>query len=137
MTAGAPQRLELEALPTRALVVAAGPWDGVLDCGGVLARHAGRGDRVRLVVLSDGDHGARPESGPKPGHGEGDPESGAMAASGLEAEVRAAAEALEVRDVVFHHLPAGGLGRRPELVELLGRELEDSGAEAHEAIKNA
>jgi LmbE family N-acetylglucosaminyl deacetylase len=36
------------------LVVCASPGDEVLGCGGTLARHARRGDTVRVLVLGDG-----------------------------------------------------------------------------------
>ena len=36
------------------LVVAAHPDDEVLGCGGVMARHAARGDRVHILILGEG-----------------------------------------------------------------------------------
>lgn len=36
------------------LVVAAHPDDEVLGCGGTIARHAAKGDRVRIVIVAEG-----------------------------------------------------------------------------------
>ena len=39
---------------TRVLVLAAHPDDEVLGMGGTIAVHVGRGDEVRIVVVTDG-----------------------------------------------------------------------------------
>ena len=43
------------------LVIAAHPDDEVLGCGGTIARHISRGDKVHSVFMSDGVN-ARPHS---------------------------------------------------------------------------
>jgi len=37
------------------LVVAAHPDDEILGCGGAIARHAGRGDRVHIAIVAEGE----------------------------------------------------------------------------------
>ncbi|MCZ6597171.1 MAG: PIG-L family deacetylase [Planctomycetota bacterium] len=100
------------ALPRRVLVIAPHADDEVFGCGGMLAIHAGRGDAIRVVVLSDGEAG--------------DP-------AGLTADIAekrreeslAAGKELGVEDYRFLGLPDGGFGERGDLVELLRAELED------------
>jgi len=45
---------------TRVLVVAAHPDDEVLGMGGTIARHADRGDVVRIVCVTDGSSSQYP-----------------------------------------------------------------------------
>ena len=54
-----PPLADPNALPARVLVIAPHADDEVLGCGGMLAFHAGRGDAVRVVVLTDGAAGDR------------------------------------------------------------------------------
>lgn len=37
------------------LVVAAHPDDEIIGCGGTMARHIGEGDRVRVIIVSEGE----------------------------------------------------------------------------------
>ena len=91
-----PTLKSIDGLPERVLVIAPHPDDEVLGCGGVLALHAMRGDRVRVVVLTDGAAG-------------GDAEA-------REAETRAAATVLGLEQVEFLGLEDGGLECDPDLV---------------------
>jgi len=100
------------ALPRRVLCLAPHPDDEVLGCGGMLAFHAARGDRVRVVILSDGSRG-------DPEHVAGD------IAAARRAETIAAGEELGVTDHRFLDLPDGGLGAVPDLVERLRAEVGD------------
>ncbi|GEM_PF-495154 len=93
----------IDDLPRRVLVFAPHPDDEVLGCGGAIALHAQRGDRVRVIVVTDGSAG-------------GDP--GVRAA-----ESRTAAEVLGVEQWTQLELVDGALERAPDLVELLQREL--------------
>jgi len=54
-----PPLIDPRTLPSRVLCVAPHPDDEVIGCGGALALHAARGDRVRVVVVSDGAGPAR------------------------------------------------------------------------------
>jgi GT2 family glycosyltransferase len=81
MPTSTPELVSIDDLPEGAVVVLeARPGDGLRGCGGALALHVRRGDPVRLVVLAGG---------------RGDE------ADGREAEVRAAARALGIEDVVW------------------------------------
>lgn len=96
-----PPLVDPSTLPGRVLVVAPHPDDEVLGCGGLLAFHAERGDRVRVLVLSGAPDGPRAE------------------------ESRAAARVLGVEDLRFLGLADGGLAREPELAERLASELTE------------
>jgi len=100
-----PPLKSIDDLPDRVLVIAPHPDDEVLGCGGVLALHAQRGDRVRVVVLTDGAAG-------------GDAEA-------REAETRAAATVLGLQEVEFMGLADGGLECDPDLVQRLSELLID------------
>lgn len=76
---------------TRVLVVAAHPDDEVLGMGGTIAVHTGRGDQVRVVVVTDGSSTQYP----------GDAEIRAR----KEEEARRAARELGVEDYVHLDLP--------------------------------
>jgi LmbE family N-acetylglucosaminyl deacetylase len=101
-------------LPDRVLVFAPHADDEVFGCGGMMAFHAGRGDAVRVVIVTDGAGG--------------DP-------AGLEADIaktriaesRAAGAELGIDDYRFLGFPDGDLGGAPGLVAALVRELEDFG----------
>ena len=94
--------VSLDELPRSVLVVATHPDDEVIGCGGLLALHAGRGDRVRVLIVSDGGEGER-----------------------RVAESRAAGRELGVEDLVFLGLPDGQVGHEPRLVAKLERSLSD------------
>jgi LmbE family N-acetylglucosaminyl deacetylase/GT2 family glycosyltransferase len=95
-------------LPRRVLCLAPHPDDEVLGCGGALALHAGRGDCLRVVVLTDGA-----------------PRGGAELAAAREAESRAAGQALGVADYRFLAYRDGRLGAAWELVEKLTELIEE------------
>ncbi|HET7745399.1 MAG TPA: PIG-L deacetylase family protein [Gaiellaceae bacterium] len=76
---------------SRVLVVAAHPDDEVLGMGGTIAVHADRGDRVRILVVTDGSSSQYP----------GDAET----RSQKEGEALAAAAELGVDDYVHLDLP--------------------------------
>jgi LmbE family N-acetylglucosaminyl deacetylase len=76
---------------TRVLVIAAHPDDEVLGMGGTIAVHTGRGDAVRVLVVTDGSSTQYP----------GDAEI----RSRKEAEARRAAAELGVEDYVHLDLP--------------------------------
>ncbi len=76
---------------TRVLVIAAHPDDEVLGMGGTIAVHTGRGDAVRVLVVTDGSSTQYP----------GDAEI----RSRKEAEARRAAAELGVDDYVHLDLP--------------------------------
>jgi LmbE family N-acetylglucosaminyl deacetylase len=76
---------------TRVLVIAAHPDDEVLGMGGTIAVHTGRGDAVRVVVVTDGSSSQYP----------GDNETRAL----KEEEARRAAMELGVGDYVHLDLP--------------------------------
>jgi LmbE family N-acetylglucosaminyl deacetylase/GT2 family glycosyltransferase len=99
-------------LPARVLCIAPHADDEVFGCGGMLAFHAGRGDAVRVVVLTDG--------------AAGDPDATeADIRAAREAEDRAAGEALGISDQRFLGLTDGGLGATADLVQRLAAEIED------------
>lgn len=101
-----PALADLNQLPNRALVFAPHADDEVFGCGGTLAFHAGRGDAVRAVILTDGAGG--------------DP-------AGLEADIAktrrseslAAGAELGVTDYQFLDFPDGGLAGSAGLMEAL------------------
>jgi len=76
---------------TRVLVVAAHPDDDVLGMGGTIARHADRGDVVRIVCVTDGSSSQYP----------GD----TAVLEQKREEARRASEELGVEDYVHHDLP--------------------------------
>jgi LmbE family N-acetylglucosaminyl deacetylase/GT2 family glycosyltransferase len=99
-----PPLADKQALPRRVLVLAPHADDEVLGCGGMLAFHAERGDRVVVAILTDGAAGDR-----------------AAHTAGIErtreAESRAAGAVLGVTEHVFLRLPDGGLGAVHDLTE--------------------
>jgi LmbE family N-acetylglucosaminyl deacetylase/GT2 family glycosyltransferase len=99
-------------LPGRTLVFAPHADDEIFGCGGVLAFLAGRGDTIRVVILTDG-------AGGDPAGLEGD------IAQARIAESRAAGAEIGVADYRFLAFPDGGLPSAHKLVEALVSELED------------
>jgi LmbE family N-acetylglucosaminyl deacetylase len=98
--------------PGPVLVLAPHPDDETIGCGGALARHAGRGDRVTVLVATSGE---------ATGGGRGD------VAATREAECRAACADLGVDEPLFLRLPDGRLG---EHVDALAAALRSHGADA-------
>lgn len=91
--------------PLRVLAVGAHPDDLELGCGGTLARHADRGDRVSLLILTDGmgrktPHGLRVD------------------------EAEAGAELLGAVEVFWGGLADGGISEGKETVELIDAVIE-------------
>ena len=86
---------------TRVLVIAAHPDDEVLGMGGTIAAHTGRGDAVRVVVVTDGSSTQYP----------GDAEI----RSRKEDEARRAAAELGVEDYVHLDLPDMRLDTLPHV----------------------
>jgi LmbE family N-acetylglucosaminyl deacetylase len=74
------------------LVVAAHPDDEVLGCGGTIAAHSGRGDRVSLLVLGEGIT-SRSTGGAGP------------ALTELKERARCAAEILGITELFFRDFP--------------------------------
>lgn len=100
--------MEEEKSLDRVLVIAAHPDDPEFGCGGTIAKWAAAGKEVRYLLLTSGDKGSkdralRPE----------------QLAAKREAEQRAAAAALGVKEVIFLRHPDGllenSLGLRREL----------------------
>ncbi len=110
MNALFPPLLDPRGLPGDVLVIAPHADDEVFGCGGMLAFHAERGDRVRVLVLTDGAAG-------DPGR------SAADIRAARQAESRAAGRVLGVADYRFLGLPDGGLGEQADLSQKLGSEL--------------
>lgn len=100
-----PPLVNIDALPRRVTVYAPHPDDEVLGCGGVIALHAERGDRVRVVVLTDGAAGGSPEA--------------------RESEAREGAEILGIESIEFWGLADGQLERDPDCVKRLRADLEE------------
>lgn len=98
--------------PGPVLVLAPHPDDETIGCGGALARHAARGDRVTVVVATSGE---------ATGGGQGD------VAAAREAECRAACAELGIGEPVFLRLPDGRLGQR---VDALAAVLRTQGVDA-------
>ena len=99
--------LDAAALPGRVLAIAPHSDDEILGCGGMLARHADRGDAVRVVHVSDGagldaDRAVTEERA---------------------AEARAALECLDVGDVVDLGLADGRLDSEGGLATVLADEV--------------
>jgi len=101
-------------LPDRVLVFAPHADDEVFGCGGMMAFHAGRGDAVRVAIVTDG-------AGGDPAGLEAD------IAKTRQAESLAAGVELGVTDYRFLGFPDGDLGGAHGLVEALIAELEDFG----------
>lgn len=96
------------------LVVSAHPDDETIGAGGTLARHAARGDAVRLLVATSGEATTG---------GSGD------VAAAREAECRAACTALGMAPPVFVRLPDGRLAEHVEdLAAALRGDAADWGA---------
>lgn len=98
--------------PGPVLVVAPHPDDETIGCGGALARHADRGDRVTVIVATSGEATAG---------GDGD------VAQAREAECRAACAELGMGEPVFLRLPDGRLG---DHVDALAAVLRTQGMDA-------
>jgi LmbE family N-acetylglucosaminyl deacetylase/GT2 family glycosyltransferase len=101
-----PALADLNQLPNRALAFAPHADDEVFGCGGTLAFHAGRGDAVRAVILTDG-------AGGDPAGLEAD------IAKTRRAESLAAGAELGVTDYQFLDFPDGGLAASFGVVEAL------------------
>ena len=84
----------------RVVVVAPHPDDEVLGCGGVMARHVERGDKVQCVVVTRGSAELYTEE----------------AVATVRAELRAAHAVLGVNDVRFLNFPAPQLDTIPKHV---------------------
>ncbi|MEO2095007.1 MAG: PIG-L family deacetylase [bacterium] len=97
-----PPLLDPTDLPSRVLCIAPHPDDEVIACGGQLAFHAQRGDRVCVLVLTDG----------------GDAEL-------RETECRAGLLELGVSEVIFAGFRDGALGEAAGLDQRLRAEIED------------
>jgi LmbE family N-acetylglucosaminyl deacetylase len=94
----------VESTPARVLAVYAHPDDPEVSCGGTLARWAGAGSEVHVVICCTGDKGSLDPSA-----------DGAALAARRANEVEAA---LEVLGVTAHHFlgtPDGALEDTPEL----------------------
>jgi LmbE family N-acetylglucosaminyl deacetylase len=103
-----------DEIPQRVLAVYAHPDDPEVSCGGALARWSAAGAEVHVVVACAGDKGSSDPAA--------DP---AALAERRAAEVRSAAEAMGVADVVLWGHPDGELDRvgdlRGELVAVVRR----------------
>ena len=102
-----PDLTGFDELPRRVLVVAPHPDDEVLGCGGMLARHAQRGDAVRVIVCTDGAGVA----------------SDAALAELRRTECLAACAELGIEDVQFLDFADGGLEASAEFAKRLADEL--------------
>lgn len=91
------------------LVFAPHPDDEVFGCGGAIARHVEAGDRLKVVILTDGAFGAA------------DPESVRQT---REHESRAAAQALGYGEPLFWRLADRGLRLDEALIERLRATIE-------------
>jgi LmbE family N-acetylglucosaminyl deacetylase len=102
---------------TRVLVIAAHPDDEVLGMGGTIAAHTGRGDTLRVVVVTDGSSTQYP----------GDAETRAR----KESEALAAAKELGVVDYVHLDLPDMRLDTlaHVEVNRIVEEQLRDLGPE--------
>jgi len=99
---GPPPPERRSTAPTSVLAVGSHPDDVELGCGGALVKHAAAGDRVTLLVVSDG------EAGPGP--------------VWLRRAEQQASAALLGAEVVYGSLPDGQLGNREiDLVHLIER----------------
>jgi LmbE family N-acetylglucosaminyl deacetylase len=96
----------------RVLALAAHPDDESIGCGGAIALHRRRGDRVKVVVVTDGEAG-----------GPGRLRGGERLRAIRRAESRAAARALGVHELEFWGFPDGGLRGRRGLANALEAEL--------------
>lgn len=111
MTAPSSPLLDPRSLPRRVLVVAPHADDETLGCGGLVALLARSGAEVRVLVLTDGARGGKPE------------ELGEALAARRADEARAAGAALGVAELLFLRLPDGALGARHDVVLALRAEL--------------
>jgi LmbE family N-acetylglucosaminyl deacetylase len=98
----------------QAMVIAAHPDDLEFGCGGTIAKLARQGVEIRLVLLTSGDKGSH-DPGVRPG----------QLATTREAEQRAAAEVLGIREVIFLRYADGvvenTLALRAQLAHLIRR----------------
>lgn len=102
----------LEWLPERVLCVSAHPDDSEFGYGATVARLAAAGSEVTYVVVTDGSQGGEDPAVPD-----------AELALTRQAEQRAAAEVLGVREVRFLGLPDGRLVADVALRRLIVREI--------------
>jgi LmbE family N-acetylglucosaminyl deacetylase len=96
----------------RVLVVMAHPDDPEFSCGGTLAKWAREGSEIRYALLTCGDKGSdSPDVTPE------------MLCADRQAEQRAAAAALGVKDVLFLNYHDGELVNSPEVRRDIVREI--------------
>lgn len=101
-----------ESKPTRVLLIFAHPDDAEFGVGGTVAHWTAAGAEVTLVVVTDGSKGS-----PEPGM------TSAQLIATREAEQRAAAAVLGIREVVYLRFPDGNVFNTPELREALTRQI--------------
>ena len=91
----------------RVLVVAAHPDDEVLGCGGTVARHAGAGDEVHVLIMAEG-------ATSRAGEGDGDTDF-TEELEALRSAANGAAEILGTRPPVFAEFPDNRMDTVPLL----------------------
>jgi LmbE family N-acetylglucosaminyl deacetylase len=96
----------------RILVISPHPDDEAIGCGGTLLRHVEQGDVVHVLFLTSGEKG---------GHGRSETETVRI----REEEATEASKILGLEQVEFWRAPDGGLQLTEDLVQRLGRRLEE------------